>query len=63
MRDASGMSWCRASQPRLLTFLEEWEDQEALDKHMAAPHFTDIVPRLADCLEEPGEVTLYRELL
>jgi quinol monooxygenase YgiN len=49
--------------PRLLTFLEEWEDQESLDKHMAAPHFQDIVPRFADCLEEPVEVTLYKELL
>jgi len=49
--------------PRLLTFLEEWEDQETLDKHMAAPHFQEIVPKFADCLEKPGEVTLYKELL
>lgn len=49
--------------PRLLTFLEDWEDKEALDKHMDAPHFKEIVPRFADCLEEPCEVTLYKELL
>jgi hypothetical protein len=30
---------------------------------MEAPHFKEIVPRFADCLEEPGEVTLYKELL
>jgi quinol monooxygenase YgiN len=49
--------------PRLLTFLEEWADQDALDKHMETPHFKEIVPRFADCMEEPGEVDLYRELI
>ncbi len=48
--------------PRILTILEEWESREALDKHMAAVHFKEIVPQLGDFLEKPGEVNLYQKV-
>ncbi len=46
--------------PQILTFIEEWESQEALDKHMAADHFKEIVPKLDAFQEKPGETNFYR---
>lgn len=34
--------------PRVMMFCETWENQEALDKHSAMPHFTYAVPKLND---------------
>jgi len=47
--------------PRILTFIEEWESMEALDKHMAAPHFKEIVPKLGAFADGPEDVHLYRK--
>lgn len=44
----------------ILTFIEEWEDKAALDKHMAAAHFKEIVPKLDEFCEKPGKMNLYR---
>lgn len=49
--------------PQILTFMEEWEDQESLDRHMASSHFQRIVPLFEDLLEKPGEVDFYHSLL
>ena len=46
--------------PQILTIMEEWESQEALEKHMAAPHFKEIVPQFAAFASSPGEVNLYK---
>lgn len=46
--------------PKILTIIEEWESQDALDKHMTALHFKEIVPKLGEFSEEPGEINLYR---
>lgn len=48
--------------PRLLTMLEEWEDQESLKRHAASKHFVDASARFADYMEKPGEVHLYQTL-
>lgn len=48
--------------PRILTILEEWEDQASLDRHMAAAHFRELVPRLAEFCEEKTEMNLYRKV-
>jgi len=29
-----------------IAFIEEWENQAALDAHFQTPHFTDLVPKL-----------------
>ena len=49
------------SDPGILTFIEEWESMEALDKHMAAPHFKDIVPKLGAFADGPEDVRLYKK--
>jgi len=46
--------------PQILTIIEEWENQEALDKHMEADHFKEIVPKLDVFCEKPGEINLYK---
>ncbi|NCA99124.1 MAG: antibiotic biosynthesis monooxygenase [Clostridia bacterium] len=51
---------CRdASDPNTFVFVETWHDQAAIDAHNQSPHFTTIVPQLADLLAEPMEVKLY----
>ena len=51
------------NQPNVLTFIEEWIDSEAIEKHNASTHFTQIVPKLAALREGPAEVHLYQKLL
>ncbi len=48
--------------PQIVTIMEEWESKEALDQHMAAKHFTEIVPLFSDCVEKPGETNFYQKL-
>lgn len=48
------------SDPQIITLVEEWESQEALDKHMKATHFKEIVPKLDAFYEKPGDVNFYR---
>jgi len=47
---------------RTLTFIEEWENQNALDEHMRAGHFKEIFPQLAALCEKPGEINIYRKV-
>jgi quinol monooxygenase YgiN len=49
--------------PQLLTILEEWEDQEALNKHMAAKHFKEAIALFADLVEKPGKINLYKTIV
>ncbi len=50
------------SNPQILTMIEEWEDQNALDRHTAAKHFKEIVPFFKDLVEKPDEINLYQKL-
>lgn len=46
--------------PNVMTFIEEWEDQDAISAHNATIHYTTIVPKLRELREGNGEVSLYR---
>ncbi|MCT4596095.1 MAG: antibiotic biosynthesis monooxygenase [Anaeromicrobium sp.] len=48
--------------PKIITFIEEWEDQEAIDAHVKASHFVEIVPKLRDLQESETEVNLYKRV-
>lgn len=48
--------------PQVISMLEAWESKEALNKHLHAPHFKEIFPKLAALTEGPAEVTIYRPL-
>lgn len=42
---------CRMKEdPAQLVVLEEWESQEALDEHMATPHFQGFLAQVGDAL-------------
>ncbi|MDW7671841.1 MAG: putative quinol monooxygenase [Bacillota bacterium] len=45
---------------KILTFIEEWEDLEAIELHNVSEHFTRIVPQLSELREGPSEVNLYQ---
>jgi len=48
--------------PAVLTFIERWQDQAAIDAHGASAHFTRIVPKLGALAAREGELRLYREV-
>lgn len=45
----------------VVSVIEKWKDQEAIDIHNNSKHFTTIVPQLGK-LREGSEVTLYKEI-
>ena len=49
--------------PNILTFIEEWKDQAAVDVHADSEHCHRIIPLLSDMTEEAIEISLYREVL
>lgn len=48
--------------PQILTMIEEWESSEALQNHMSAKHFTELIPQLGPLSEKPGEINIYKKL-
>lgn len=49
--------------PTIHYMSEGWTDREALDRHMHSPHFTRIVPALAQYIEcRPMEMLLMEEV-
>ncbi len=47
----------------ILTFIEEWESQEALDKHSKSEHFTRIIPMRNKLMAKASEITIYNKVL
>jgi quinol monooxygenase YgiN len=43
-----------ATDASVLTMIEEWEDKDALDKHMKTEHFCRIVPMVGEFVLENG---------
>jgi quinol monooxygenase YgiN len=43
----------------ILTMIEEWENKDALDKHMETEHFTRLVPIIGK-LRKSSEVNIYK---
>lgn len=46
----------------IITFIEDWQDQEAIDLHHNTEHFKRIVPLLADFRISKGDVNFYKEV-
>jgi quinol monooxygenase YgiN len=44
----------------ILTFIEEWENEEVINLHNNSEHFTSIVPKFAELKESQSEVNLYK---
>jgi quinol monooxygenase YgiN len=47
----------------VFSFIEEWESQEALDKHMKAKHFVEIVPKMGQLRDGDSEVNVYKAVV
>lgn len=47
------------SNPQILTFIEEWQDEAALEEHRLTKHFVAILPKLRLLQEVETEVNLY----
>lgn len=48
--------------PSLLTFIEVWSDQAALQTHSQSAHFVRIVPQLRAFQTKAGELHIYEEI-
>jgi len=53
----------RVDDPRWITFIEKWKNQEVFDKHCATPYIKDYFDNQRPNLVESFEVKLYREIL
>lgn len=49
-------------EPAILTMIEEWTDEEAINAHMESAHMKRIIPELR-ALRESTEINLYRQIL
>lgn len=43
-------------------FFEKYQDRDAIDAHVATPHYQALQGNIADLLAQPMEVALYEEL-
>jgi len=46
--------------PNMFTMIEEWQDNDALNKHMNSKHFKDSVVLFATIMEKPAEINIYK---
>jgi len=49
-------------EPNVLVILEEWADEQALEKHMGSEHFTRIIPQMNELREKPSEVNICKKI-
>ncbi|MDS0524275.1 antibiotic biosynthesis monooxygenase [Clostridium sp. SHJSY1] len=42
----------------MLFFVEEWENQEAIDNHNKSKHFTELLPKLTENLKEDPAINI-----
>ncbi len=50
------------SNPLVVTVIEEWESDTALDAHMKSTHFLELIPKIGGLCDKPAEVSIYRKL-
>lgn len=46
--------------PAILTFIEDWVDEKAIEDHNNSVHYKAIVPILRGYCTQPGEINFYR---
>ncbi|OAA89308.1 putative quinol monooxygenase [Clostridium ljungdahlii] len=47
------------SDKQILTFIEEWKDEDGLTRHMKSPHFVRIMAELAKIQEKDMDINVY----
>jgi quinol monooxygenase YgiN len=51
------------NEPTVLTFIEEWFDVDALNKHMESEHFTRIIPKFGAFMIKDGDINVYTKVI
>jgi quinol monooxygenase YgiN len=46
------------AKPGNFVFYENWKSKEALDLHMASPHFSAFLPRVPELCGEPPKIAM-----
>src|SRR5215208_987351 len=49
-----------ASEPREYCFVERWDDDQALDQHLAMPHIKKMLSDVETLVESPPDIRRYR---
>lgn len=49
--------------PTILCMIEEWENEEAFDKHTKSEHFLRIVPQLKKLRTRDSDLNVYKKLI
>ncbi len=49
--------------PQVMTILEHWENQEALQAHGQSEHYQKAMGVFPEYIEKPGEMHLYKTLV
>jgi quinol monooxygenase YgiN len=49
--------------PNVLTFIEKWKDDAAIEFHNNTPHFTQTIVKLAALVDGEMDVTVYSQVL
>ena len=50
------------SNPSILTFIEIWENEKAIELHNQSNHFKQIVPKLGELVTGKKDVKLYKKV-
>ena len=45
----------------ILSMIEEWEDENSLEKHFESRHFKEIGPLMSQYLEKEAEINVYKK--
>jgi quinol monooxygenase YgiN len=51
------------SDPRVLAVIEEWENKDALNKHMKSEHFTILVPMIGKLTANKPDLNIYNKII
>jgi len=46
-----------------IAFIEEWENQAALDAHFETPHFTDMVSKILELTEQDTVIAAFKKVV
>lgn len=52
-----------ANNEQILTFIEEWKNQAALDKHMKTAHFLSAMTELVKLQEKDMDINIYNNCI
>lgn len=48
--------------PNIITFIEEWENEESLNNHIKSEHFQRIIPVVNELKVNPGPADVYKKI-